>query len=88
MGERQSTTWEGKRELGTISGARWSTEQVVALGYVYGRGGIREAWDSGEKGEGGNTRRKRMTMMGPRPSMGRWTKGSKLESEGEGGARV
>lgn len=26
-----------------------------------------------------------MTMMGPRPSMGRWTNGSKLESEGEGG---
>lgn len=26
-----------------------------------------------------------MTMMGPRPSMGRWTNGSKLESDGEGG---
>lgn len=52
MGERQSTTWEGKRELGTISGARWSTKQV-ALEYVYGRSGIWEAWDSGEKGRGG-----------------------------------
>lgn len=72
MGERQSTTWEGKRELGTISGARWSTKQV-ALEYVYGRSGI---WGGvGFRGEGegggGNTRRKRMTMMGPRPSMGR-----------------
>lgn len=33
----------------------------------YGRRGIQGRREGG----GGNTRRKRMTMMGPRPSMGR-----------------
>lgn len=70
MGERQSTTWEGKRELGTISGARWSTEQV-ALGYVYGRSGIWEAWDSGERGGGQHEDEEDDDDGPPKPSMGR-----------------
>lgn len=61
------------RELGTIPGARQSTGQVALRARVWTQRNMGGVGFRGEEdgGVGGNTRRKRMTMMGPRPSMGR-----------------